>query len=137
VPVTQDTEIEALLGRLPEEIRRDAYDSLVGLSVYGSLVTGDFDLLAVVDSDVEGDTFDHLDRMHARFVEDHLAWEDRIEVAYVPASACGTSGPGHTRSQSSARVNLSTSRKPEKISSSSSTWSAKLASPFAAHRPEP
>jgi predicted nucleotidyltransferase len=97
VLVTQDTEIEALLGRLTDEIRRNSNDSLVGLYVYGSLVTGDFDmnrsdidLLAVVDSTVEGDTFDRLDRMHARFVEDHPAWEDRIEVAYVPASALWT-----------------------------------------------
>jgi predicted nucleotidyltransferase len=94
VLATQDTEIEALLGSLTDEIRRSSNDSLVGLYVYGSLVTGDFDkdrsdidLLAVVDSDVEGDTFDQLDSMHARFVEDHPAWEDRIEVAYVPAPA--------------------------------------------------
>jgi hypothetical protein len=94
VPVTQDTEIEALLGRLTGEIRRRSNDSLVGLYVYGSLVTGDFDkgrsdidLLAVVDSDIEDETFDRLDGMHARFVEDHPAWEDRIEVAYVPAPA--------------------------------------------------
>jgi predicted nucleotidyltransferase len=94
VPVTQDTEIEALLGRLTDDIRRNSNDSLVSLYVYGSLVTGDFDkdrsdidLLAVVDSDVEGDTFDRLDSMHGRFVEDHPAWEDRIEVAYVPALA--------------------------------------------------
>ena len=92
--VTQDTEIEALLGRLTDEIRQSLNGSLAGLYVYGSLVTGDFDknrsdidLLAVVDSDVDGDTFDRLDRMHARFVEDHPAWEDRIEVAYVPAPA--------------------------------------------------
>ena len=91
---TWDAEIEALLGRLTDEIRRNTNDTLVGLYVYGSLVTGDFDkdrsdidLLAVVDSDVEGDTFRRLDRMHARFVEDHPAWEDRIEVAYVPDSA--------------------------------------------------
>lgn len=91
---TQDTEIEALLGRLTDEIRRSSNDLLVGLYVYSSLVTGDFDkdrsdidLLAVVDSDVEGDTFDQFDRMHACFVEDHPAWEDRIEVAYVPAPA--------------------------------------------------
>jgi hypothetical protein len=94
VLATQDTEIEALLGSLTDEIQRSSNDSLVGLYVYGSLVTGDFDkdrsdidLLAVVDSDVEGDTFDQLDSMHARFVEDHPAWEDRIEVAYVPAPA--------------------------------------------------
>jgi Aminoglycoside adenylyltransferase, C-terminal domain/Nucleotidyltransferase domain len=94
VLVTQDTEIEALLGRLTDEIRRSSNDSLVGLYLYGSLVTGDFDkdrsdidLLAVIDNDLDGDTFDRLDRMHARFVEDHPAWEDRIEVAYVPAPA--------------------------------------------------
>jgi predicted nucleotidyltransferase len=92
VLVTQDTEIEALLGRLTEELQQNSNDSLVGLYVYGSLVTGDFDkdrsdidLLAVVDCELDGDTFDRLDRMHARFVEDHLTWEDRIEVAYVPA----------------------------------------------------
>jgi hypothetical protein len=94
VPVTQDTEIEALLGRLTGEIRRSSNDSLVGLYVYGSLVTGDFDkgrsdidLLAVVDADLDANTFDRLDRMHTRFVQDHPAWEDRIEVAYVPALA--------------------------------------------------
>lgn len=92
--VTQDTEIEALLGRLTDEIRRSLDGSLVGLYVYGSLVTGDFDkdrsdidLLAVVDTDLGGDTFDRLDRMHKRFVQDHPAWEDRIEVAYVPSGA--------------------------------------------------
>jgi predicted nucleotidyltransferase len=93
---TLDTEIEALLGRLTDEIRRNSDDSLVGLYVYGSLVTGDFDkdrsdidLLAVVDTDLDGDTFGRLERMHARLVEDHPAWKDRIEVAYVPAPAVG------------------------------------------------
>jgi predicted nucleotidyltransferase len=97
VPVTQDTEIEALLARLTDEIRRNTNDSLVGLYVYGSLVTGDFgkdrsdiDLLAIIDSDLDGETFDRLDLMHARIVEDNPAWEDRIEVAYVPASALWT-----------------------------------------------
>jgi Domain of unknown function (DUF4111)/Nucleotidyltransferase domain len=94
VPVTEDTEIEALLDRLTDEIRRNANGSLVGLYVYGSLVTGDFDknrsdidLLAVLDSYIEDETFGRLERMHVRLVEDHPAWEDRIEVAYVPAPA--------------------------------------------------
>ena len=92
--VTQEKEIEALLGRLTDEILQSLHGSLVGLYVYGSLVTGDFDrdrsdidLLAVIDSHLDGETFDRLDRMHARIVEDNPAWEDRIEVAYVPASA--------------------------------------------------
>ncbi|HEX5911963.1 MAG TPA: aminoglycoside adenylyltransferase domain-containing protein [Rubrobacter sp.] len=92
--VKKDSEIEALLDRLTDEIRQSSSGSLVGLYVYGSLVTGDFDkgrsdidLLAVVDSDIEDETFDRLDGMHARIVEDNPAWEDRIEVAYVPAPA--------------------------------------------------
>jgi len=94
VTATWDTEIEALLDRLSEEIRRNTNDSLIGLYVYGSLVTGDFDkdrsdidLLAVLDSDIEDDTLGRLERMHARLIEDYPAWEDRIEVAYVPAPA--------------------------------------------------
>jgi len=94
VPLTQDTEVEALLDRLTEEIRRNTNDTLVGLYVYGSLVTGDFDknrsdidLLAVLDSAIEDDTYGRLERMHASLVEDYPAWEDRIEVAYVPAPA--------------------------------------------------
>ena len=94
MPVTQDTELEALLERLAGEIRRNTNGSLVGLYMYGSLVTGDFDkdrsdidLLAIVDRDVDGATFGRLDRMHARFVEEYPAWEDRIEVAYVTAAA--------------------------------------------------
>ena len=94
MPVTQDTEVSALLDRLTDEIRHNTNGSLVGLYVYGSLVTGDFDkdrsdidLLAVVDRGIEDDTFGRLERMHARFVEEYPAWEDRIEVAYVPAPA--------------------------------------------------
>jgi len=94
VPVTQDTEIEALLDRLAGEIRRNTNGSLIGLYVFGSLVTGDFDrdrsdidLLTVLDSAIEDDTFRRLERMHTRFVEEYPAWEDRIEVAYVPAPA--------------------------------------------------
>jgi predicted nucleotidyltransferase len=94
VGITKDTEIEALLDRLADEIRHNTNGSLVGLYVYGSLVAGDFDksrsdidLLAVLDSDIGDETFGRLERMHARFVWDHPACEDRIEVAYVPAYA--------------------------------------------------
>jgi predicted nucleotidyltransferase len=97
VPLTQDNDIGALLARLTDEIWRNTNGTLVGLYVYGSLVTGDFDkdrsdidLLGVVDPGVEGDTFGRLERMHARLVEDLPAWEDRIEAAYVPVAALRT-----------------------------------------------
>lgn len=92
--ITSDTEIDGLLSRLTDDIRRSLNDSLVGLYLYGSLVTGDFDkknsdidLLAVVRSDVVVHDFDRLDAMHRRFIEDYPAWDDRIEVAYVSAPA--------------------------------------------------
>ena len=92
--IAPDTEIDDLLSRLTDDIRRSLDDSLVGLYVYGSLVTGDFDkehsdidLLAVVRSDIEGHDFDRLDEMHERFIVDHPAWEDRVEVAYVSVPA--------------------------------------------------
>jgi hypothetical protein len=64
--------------------------SLVGLSVYGSLATGDFepeisdiDLIAVL-TDVPDDRLVlRLRKMHARFAEENRAWDDRIEVDYV------------------------------------------------------
>lgn len=94
VRITSDTEINDLLGRLTGDVRRSLTRSLVGLYLYGSLVTGDFDkergdidLVAVVRSDVDGDDFGRLNAMHERFVEDHPAWDDRVEVAYVSAPA--------------------------------------------------
>jgi predicted nucleotidyltransferase len=94
VRITPDAEIEDLLSRLIADIGRCLGGSLVGLYLYGSLVTGDFDressdidLLAVVRSGVDGDDFDRLHEVHERFVEDHPAWRDRLEVAYVSAPA--------------------------------------------------
>jgi predicted nucleotidyltransferase len=94
VGIAPDAGIDELLDLLVGEIRGSLNDSLIGLYLYGSLATGDFDpersdidLLAIVSSDIDGEAFDRLDDMHRRFVEDHPAWDDRIEVAYVSAPA--------------------------------------------------
>ncbi|MGH3148699.1 MAG: aminoglycoside adenylyltransferase domain-containing protein [Rubrobacter sp.] len=92
--ITPDSEIDVLLRRLTRDIRRSLDHSLVGLYLYGSLASSDFDpersdidLVAVVSSDVNGYDFDRLDSMQGRIIEDHPAWDDRIEVAYVSAAA--------------------------------------------------
>lgn len=94
---TRDPEIAALLERLRDETRRVLGDRLVGLYLHGSLVTGDFDrhrsdldLLAVLSDEVSEEDAERLGQMHARLVEDHPAWQGRIEVAYVPAPALRT-----------------------------------------------
>ena len=88
--IADDRDFAAPLGLLVGEIRGALDGSLAGLYLYGSLAAGDFDpersdidLVAVVHFDVAGEAFDRLDGMHGRFVREHPAWRDRIEVAYV------------------------------------------------------
>jgi hypothetical protein len=64
--------------------------SLVGLYLYGSLATGDFepvisdiDLIAVLTDVPDASLVSQLREMHAWIAEDHRAWDDRIEVDYV------------------------------------------------------
>jgi predicted nucleotidyltransferase len=64
--------------------------SLVGLSVYGSLATGDFepdvsdiDLIAVLTDVPDERLVSQLREMHARLAEANPEWDDRIEVDYV------------------------------------------------------
>ncbi|WP_245872871.1 aminoglycoside adenylyltransferase domain-containing protein [Deinococcus planocerae] len=92
-----NAEVGALLDRLGADIRHALGDRLVGLYLYGSLVAGDFDpahsdvdLLAALSSGVGGEDVEGLGRMHARLVEDFPAWNDRIEVDYVPLAALRT-----------------------------------------------
>ncbi|WP_246580699.1 aminoglycoside adenylyltransferase domain-containing protein [Deinococcus aestuarii] len=92
-----NAEVGALLDRLGADIRHALGDRLVGLYLYGSLVAGDFDpersdvdLLAVLSSEVGEEDVEELNRMHARLVEDFPAWNDRIEVDYLPLAALRT-----------------------------------------------
>ena len=66
--------------------------SLVGLTVYGSLATGDFephvsdiDLIAVLTDVPDEQLVSQLRKMHDRFAEEYPDWDDRIEVDYVSA----------------------------------------------------
>jgi hypothetical protein len=70
---------------------------LVGLYLYGSLVTGDYeedvsdlDLLAVLASDLTDAEFDALERIHTEVAERFPHWADRVEVAYLAQSALQT-----------------------------------------------
>lgn len=82
--------INALLRDLLAEIRGVLGEQLIGLYLYGSLVTGDYlegvsdvDLLAATAGNIDGAELAALIQMHARFVDDRPAWDDRIEVAYL------------------------------------------------------
>ncbi len=70
---------------------------LMGLYLYGSLVTGDFDdnasdidLLAAVASDITTSEFDALNHMHHALIVTYPHWVDRLEIAYLALDALKT-----------------------------------------------
>lgn len=70
---------------------------LVGLYLYGSAATGDFDggtsdvdLLAAIASELDDDEFQALRRMHDAAARENPAWDDRIEVLYYSVHALRT-----------------------------------------------
>jgi hypothetical protein len=96
-PITPYPEIDDLLHDLRSRVRGILDNRLLGLYLYGSLVAGDFepgvsdaDMLAVVASTLTGGELDALRAMHDTFAAEHPAWDDRIEVAYVPTAALKT-----------------------------------------------
>lgn len=84
----------AVILRLSTSIQETVGNRLVGLYLYGSLITGgyddavsDIDLLAVTTEDIDDVTLDQLTLMHTRLEADWPRWRSRVEVAYLSASA--------------------------------------------------
>lgn len=92
MPITPYRDIDELLATVLTRVRQIFGQRLVGVYLYGSLVTGDFDrdssdidLLAVTISALDDREFERLDRMHAEIVSAYPNWQDRIEIGYVAA----------------------------------------------------
>ncbi len=97
IQITPYIEINALLSSLLDHIQQILPDRLIGLYLYGSLVTDDFDkassdidLLAVTRSPIDDLEFTQLQQMHNDFVAVHPGWNDRIEIAYLSIAALQT-----------------------------------------------
>ncbi len=89
--------INNLLQIILSEIQNILGKKLVGLYLYGSLVTGDFDLkvsdidlLAVLESDINDEEFKKLQEMHEDFAKEYKVWDNRIEVQYLSKLALKT-----------------------------------------------
>ncbi len=94
---TPYVDINSLLESLLSRMRHIFQEKLVGLYLYGSLATGDFDpessdidLLAAISSDVSDTEFDALRAMHLDFARDNPGWDDRIDVQYLSVAALRT-----------------------------------------------
>ena len=94
---TPYADIDELLSSLLRQMQRILGKKLVGLYLYGSLVTGDFDressdidLLAATSTDIDGKEFERLQKFHDDFVNKYPNWNDRIEIAYLSVAALRT-----------------------------------------------
>jgi len=94
MPDTPYADINRLLESLLSHIRHIFQERLVGLYLYGSLTTGDFDpdssdidLLVVTSSQITTPEFKALHAMHRDFIRANPEWEDRIDAVYLPLAA--------------------------------------------------
>ena len=90
-------EVNAILAVLLERTLLILDTKLVGLYLYGSLVSGDFDysisdidLLAVLSFDLSEQEFNGLHTLHERIATEYPAWKGRIEIAYLSVNGLKT-----------------------------------------------
>ena len=89
--------VNALLDNILSRMQPILGTKLVGLYLYGSLVTGDFDdylsdidLLAATTDDIDTDEFEALRAMQDDIVTRDQQWQERIEIAYLSLHALKT-----------------------------------------------
>jgi len=99
----------ALLQMLSISIPKVLGEKVVGLYVYGSLVTGgyddrvsDVDLLAVTTEDLDDETLERLCFMHTQIEKENPQWSNRVEVAYL-----STDGLRSFKTRASPMINIS------------------------------
>ncbi len=84
-----------------EALRETLGPKLVGLSVFGSIVTGayepgisDIDFVAALTDDLDEADGARIARMHAEIVATHPVWTERIEVGYLSVATLRAFEPG-------------------------------------------
>jgi predicted nucleotidyltransferase len=96
-------DVNALLSDLLESVRAILGPHFVGMLLFGSLVSGDFDeasdvdVLVVTDDNISDDLFSLLQAMHDRIARGESTWATQIEVSYLPRAALRRYDPAHNR----------------------------------------
>ena len=94
---TPHPEVRAIIGDVVAGIHDALGARLVGIYLYGSFVTGDFDpalsdidLLVVLADEVDDTQFTDLQALHDDVARTHPAWQDRVETHYISLAALQT-----------------------------------------------
>jgi predicted nucleotidyltransferase len=81
--------IDLLLTNVPKILQ----GQFVGMYIYGSIASGDFDehsdidILVVTETELSSDEFDTLKAMHEKIQERESPWAIQVEIVYVPRNA--------------------------------------------------
>jgi hypothetical protein len=101
---TLHPDINALLDCLLTEVRRILGTEFVGMYLYGSLSSGDFDpassdvdFLVVTEGVLPDATVAALGATHARIAASGMPWADRLEGSYIPRAAIWRYDPANSR----------------------------------------
>jgi predicted nucleotidyltransferase len=93
-PTLAQDNIGAILDQLIAGLRSILRQRLVGLYLYGSLITGDFDsgisdidLVVVMTDELDRSRFQALHQLHQQVVARYPDWDDRLELAYITSAA--------------------------------------------------
>ena len=91
VPTAAFPQVEHILDLLIGGLKPILQDQLLGVYLYGSLVTGDFDhevsdidLVVVLNDELDDRAFAQLNQLHTGVVKRNPEWHDRLELAYIP-----------------------------------------------------
>ncbi len=94
-------DVNAVLHMLLSSVQTILGDHLIGMYLYGSLASGDFDQSSDVDfvvvtyDKIAGDLFPALQAMHARIAASDSWWATELEGSYIPQHALRRYDPTH------------------------------------------
>ncbi len=94
-------DVNTLLSELLDGARGVLGRQFVGMMLYGSLASGDFDeardvdVLVVTDGDLSSETFAALAALHARMGQVESRWAVQLEISYIPLAALRRHDPAH------------------------------------------
>ena len=86
-------DVHEILGLLLAKVKEILQDQFVGMYMFGSLATGDFDqhsdidVLFVTKDEINADVFSSLQGMHAQLACIDSPWSTQLEVSYIPQKA--------------------------------------------------
>jgi hypothetical protein len=87
-------DVNVVLGALLSSVQDTLGDYFVGLYLYGSLASGDFDpqrsdidFVIVTTTELPEELISALEKMHARLAASGLKWAAKLEGTYIPQNA--------------------------------------------------